>query len=192
MRLLSALLALVVACAPLQALAKPAPVGRDAYLGEVTETNTAKAFFAIAKAVGLGNRNPVLVIDSFGGSVTAMQRFMAATNMLKRQTGAKLTCLVETKAMSAAFIILQGTCDERLMSKSALLLAHGASTETSGQERDLADALDFIRAVNFAMATIAADRMGMPVAEYLQRTTRDWVMTAPQALAAHAVDAVVD
>lgn len=69
------------------------------------------------------NAKPVyMVINSPGGSVTAMNQFVSVMDRAK-QRGVKFRCVVSVMAASAAFQIL-AHCNERYAFKESLLLFH--------------------------------------------------------------------
>ncbi len=134
-------------------------------------------------------------IASFGGSVFAGLNLILEIEALKKlHPQTKTVCVVDSHAMSMAVVFLEsGACDVRLATRRSVLLAHRASTSLEGTAEQIQEGLDFLRALDWAMAEIIAPRIGMSTEGYLKRVTgRDWVFSAPEAVALGFVDYLVD
>lgn len=91
-------------------------------------------------------KNLSVWINSYGGSVFAAAGIYNAL-MEHKKTGAKVTTIVDAKAMSAATIPFMAG-DERLMSPVAMFMIHNPLTRAEGYASDLrkvADVLDVVK-----------------------------------------------
>lgn len=163
-------------------------------LGEVNEENLTAVAEKMVERIQAGDRQLVLRLNSPGGSVFDGLSFIQWVEGVKQSTKVRVTCVVDVMAASMAFVILQSpVCDERLMTRRSILLAHEASTSVSGKPADLESALEMLRAISRALGAVCANRMGMSVDEFMARIANvDWSMDADAALKAHAVDGLVD
>lgn len=129
-------------------------------------------------------------INSPGGQITSGFTLIDKIEELSRTT--KTVCVADHLAASMAFILLQ-TCDERVMTKRTVLLAHEVQGGETGNAHELRHEADMMDAFNRALAEIAAARMGMPVKEYLLKIyNRNWLFNWEDALKYNAVDRIVE
>ncbi len=132
-------------------------------------------------------------IDSLGGSAYEGIAIYDAI----RAAQVPSVCLVNGKAASAAFLVLQA-CTSRRMTHTSLLGTHHPSiiipepTEFTVEAfRRIADGLTSLTAT---WDTMIVRRLDMPPADY-ERKVADgelWIMNADQAIDANAVDVVID
>ena len=103
-------------------------------------------------------------------------------------------CIVENRAFSAAFWLLQ-TCDKRIALSTAELMAHEPlfmPTYRSFTRSTLQDMLGELNVLNDVIAETVAPRMGMTIRAYKRRIAKgDWHMSARGALKNRAVDRVI-
>jgi ATP-dependent protease ClpP protease subunit len=131
-------------------------------------------------------------LNSFGGSIYGGLDLIQAVEEAKKR-GVHVKCVVDQRAMSMAMVLLQAVCDERLMTKRSILLAHNGSMKTGGTHDDLLEDADHLAALNVAMAEIVADRLGMSIEAYRAKIDRrSWILTWREALEVNAIDGVVD
>ncbi len=106
------------------------------------------------------------------------------------------TCLVNGRAASAAFVILQG-CTRRAMTSTSYLFTHEPSV-VFGEAVSLNPAvmeavMVSLKKTSDLMASIISTRMGMGVIDYRKRIGFEgWRMDSDAAIDANAIDVVVD
>lgn len=153
--------------------------------------NVAREFTTL---VEMGHRKIEIRIDSFGGSVFAGLAFIQYIEDVKEAAGVETVCIVDTKAMSMGFALLQSkACDVRLMTKRSILLAHNGSSGGQGTVEEMEETVDILKAINRALAEICGARLSIGVKGYLKKVNsrRAWVMTWEEALKVKAVDGVI-
>lgn len=139
-----------------------------------------------------GERHLRFHIDSFGGSVFGGLRLIKLVNMARRELKVRTTCIVDGKAMSMGFVFLQAACDERVMTEGSVLLAHNGSAGAQGTVEQMEETVDILKAINRALSTVCARRMGMSVQAFEAKIARGaWTMAWDEALKTHAVEKVV-
>lgn len=168
----------------------PSEPGRaDYYLtGEIDEQSDG-LLNVLARADG----RPLLIeIDSPGGVADEG----VLIHKILRAARSPSVCLVNGRAASAAFMVLQG-CTRRAMTSTSYLFTHEPSIVFSEGASLTPAMMQFahasLSATSERMAAILAGRMGMSVADYKKRVAGEgWNMTADQAIEANAIDVVVD
>lgn len=142
-----------------------------------------------------GARRLEVVIDSQGGDAAEGLALVLALRGA-HALGLVVGCTVERQAASTAFLALQG-CDVRRARAQAILGMHNpvftVPHPVSLTVEEVQRAAAVLAAIADASAGIVAGRLGLTVESYRQRVAGGevWIMTAPQALAAHAIDRVV-
>jgi len=121
-----------------------------------------------------------LVIDSPGGSVLAGRRIIDTINLIRSPVVAHV---VGISASMAAIITVH--CDEVYVMPSALFLFHNALVSNDFQDiREVKASLDFwlryMREVNES----TAKQLGMTYAEYKDKISITWMLTATEAIEA--------
>jgi ATP-dependent protease ClpP protease subunit len=162
-------------------------------VGDINEDELAKVNHKIDKQVAAGAKQIYLRINSNGGSVFGGLEFIQRLEDLKKD-GIKIKCVVDLRAISMGFVILQAACDERLATDRSLFLAHnGSISSASGTKEDLQEDVDVLDTLNHSMAKICAGRMGMPLEEYKKHLhdKKAWIFGAEEALSVHAIDGIV-
>jgi ATP-dependent protease ClpP protease subunit len=158
---------------------------------ELSDDSLSPVKAKIDQQVKSGAKTVLLRIDSPGGELDAMWHFVQYMEGLQAN-GVKFQCVADTYAASGAFDILQN-CDERLMTNRAILLTHQLSGGVRGTRQEMEDRMEMLERMDRNRLGQEAKRMGMPLDELLKRTAgHNWSMDSEEALAAHAVDAVVD
>jgi ATP-dependent protease ClpP protease subunit len=165
---------------------------RIEYDGEITEGGADKAIAAIDAANAAGAKAILLEVDSGGGDVDQGFRLVKAIE----RSAAPVTCMVDGTAASEAFYILQ-SCSVRLMTRRSLLMAHEpmlVDKATTVFPRSTIEAMEARQAqVADAWTGYAGRKLKMGVASFRKKIRgRDWWIGASEALAAGAVDALVD
>jgi ATP-dependent protease ClpP protease subunit len=162
-------------------------------IGAVTAEDLAPAKAKFDELVKAGDKTVLFRINSFGGSVFEGIDFLQYIENTKKTQGIHVQCVVDTKAMSMGFVFLQSFCDERLMTKRSVLLAHNSSTRLQGTAEEIEKALKFSRALDAALAEICAKRLHMSVAAYKKKIAHnDWTFGWEEALKVGAIDGTVD
>ena len=143
-----------------------------------------------------GNSPVILHIDSDGGGVVAGLELVRSIEEMKRAYPKKrLVCVVESRAVSMGFFILQAVCDSRVMHSYSFLLAHQvAIQETGGNTSSLRGTVAEMEALDYMLAvrSTGPGRMHVTPEQFLERIAMgDWVMTADYAKELGAVDTVI-
>lgn len=86
----------------------------------------------VDELVAAGEKTILFKIHSGGGQIGLGIALINHIEDLKKKEGLRVQCVVDWYAMSMAYTILQGVCDDRFMTKRAILLAHNGS---GGAER---------------------------------------------------------
>ena len=163
----------------------------------VSEASAQRAITWIRAQREAGAQALVIKIDTPGGEVEA--GFKLINTM--RSVGIPTYCVVDDKAYSMGFAILQA-CTVRLATTHATLMIHAAALGLFDGERrptgpspvppDADDArIIGVKAVSQVMAQHCAARMKVSLDEYLQRTSGDWWMNGREALGYGALDHVM-
>ncbi|TGE36879.1 Clp protease ClpP [Desulfosporosinus fructosivorans] len=101
-----------------------------------------------------------LWVDSYGGSVFAATGMYIAL-IEHKQTGAKITGKVGSKAMSAGTIPLMA-CDEILMSLVAIMMVHNPLSSIQGYASDMRKAADVLDIIKDTIINAYANKTGKP------------------------------
>lgn len=129
-----------------------------------------------------GHQVVTLVITSEGGGVVDGMRFILAVEDL-RAKGHTVHCVADMFALSMGANILEsGACDDRAMTDRTVIIFHGVQAPPS----------PIVGALNYSIAVWISHRLGITPEEYQAKIDKgEWILTAPQALAAHVVDRVL-
>ncbi len=160
------------------------PGDRRLHLEGVIDDQLAQALVADLRACG---DKPVLVeINSPGGSVMAALAIQKAV-----ESQGQVTCVVDGMAASAAAVTLQ-SCQTRLATDRSIIMFHTAAIQCEGHEQQMLNCAAILKALDEGMTAHAAARMGMSVADFAARIAgdREWWLSGPAAVEAHAVDAL--
>lgn len=159
---------------------------------DISDEGLAPVLEKATELVDKGADRVLLRINTYGGSIFAGMDFILAMEAFKKQ-GVTIQCVVDSKAMSMGFVILQGLCDERLITKRSTLLSHNGSTSTRGTVEQVIEDAQFLAALNESMASVCAERLGMDLAAYKAKIADGaWTMAWQEAMDVNAVDDVVD
>lgn len=133
--------------------------------------------------LALAKDDVTLVITSEGGSVAAGMEFILAVEDLRAKNHLKVHCIADMYALSMAAAILEsGACDDRAMTDRTLILFHGVQAPPS----------PLVQALNHSMGIWISRRMGMTLEAYQANLAKgDWILSAPAALEAHAIDRII-
>lgn len=143
-------------------------------------------------ATTLPKLGPTIYVNlvSPGGSIIAGKRVIdqltAAVN-----GGRKVVCIPHF-AMSMAFVILQSSaCPVRLGLSSSVLMQHQPSVVFEGPFHNAVNQLEAVRVEVTELEKMQAQRLGMPIHEFVARTAFDlWLNSGEQALLLRAVDSL--
>lgn len=112
----------------------------------------------IHRLAAAGGTDPIdLVITSQGGAMVGAFAVVDAITRALDEHNTRTVGIVEGIAASAALTILQG-CDHRAVGASALLMAHGASTDLSGDELNVDAKHRFLEIIRERCAELYAAR----------------------------------
>jgi ATP-dependent protease ClpP protease subunit len=162
-------------------------------LQDVDSANVERLLGKIKQHVKHGDQKVTIRINSDGGSVYAGFDFIQAVEEYKKN-GVKFVCVVDHRAISMGFVILQAVCDERLATNRSLFLAHnGRIGSEGGVKEDLEEQMLLLQAINDSLSQICADRLGMPVEEYRRKLhdKKSWVFGSEEALKNNVIDGIV-
>jgi ATP-dependent protease ClpP protease subunit len=121
-----------------------------------------------------------LYLDTGGGDVMAGQRIIQLVVQLQ------LICIV-FRAYSMGFAILQH-CRHRWVLPGATLMQHPMSVTFSGPVRRSQEYVNMALRLSQSMNRVQAERLGVSVAWFLNRTASDWWMEDTQALQHRCAD----
>jgi ATP-dependent protease ClpP protease subunit len=125
-----------------------------------------------------------LRINSDGGGVVAGWDLVQAIEGY----GSPVTCVVDTRAQSMGFYILQ-TCDKRLMTSRSFLMAHEPQTQVRGNANTLRDYADKLDAMHEGFINQCLTRMKVSREEFIAKTRdRVWNMGFAEAKKVNAID----
>ena len=193
MRLIPLLLCLVTSfgCSAHAASERKFPEGMIE-LSDIHEDELAPAVKKVEELVAAGSKEVMFRINSYGGAVFDGMEFIQAIEEHKK-AGVRVICVVDFKAYSMGFAILQAVCDERLITKRSTLLAHKVSSGVKGNADAIEEELQSLRAWDLALAELCADRLKMSTEAYQEKVSRgDWTLAWKEALEVGAVDGVID
>lgn len=123
-------------------------------------------------------------IDSYGGSVDEGMQLIQAIEGY----GSPVTCVSDTKAMSMGFFLLQA-CDQRLMTKRSILMAHEPSMTSRGNVHELQSEMDYLRLMMEGFIDHCLERMNISKEEFKKKTeNKVWYMGWEEAMKVGAVD----
>ncbi len=149
----------------------PAGIATIEFRGSVDDMSAEFLSESFAEALKLNPAIILLVIDSPGGSIWAMNQMIRTV----QESPVPVACIADGMAASAAAVLLEA-CDLRAATPMTLILFHGASGQIKGNEADIAGDLTLIRAINETMTLFVANRIGMPIAEFRELIRQDfWV-----------------
>lgn len=165
-------------------------LGQDNFVRLVGEIEDASASRFIQELYTISAKKPsvTVYIDSPGGDVLAGMRIIDAIQGLRAvRPGLQLSCYAQNAA-SMAFIILQVSCDQRVVSAFSILMSHQAALGARGKAGEVESRLDLVRQVLVLLDVRVAARLGMSVAAYRQTIVNDWWLVGKNALEAKAAD----
>lgn len=152
--------------------------------GEVNERMVEHVANSLPK---LGNTVYVNIVSP-GGSIPSGKRIIDQLTAAV-DSGRKVICIPHIAA-SMAFVILQSTaCPVRLGLSSSLLMQHQPSLSIEGPIHNAASQLEAIKIEVIELEKMQADRLKMPLHEFVARTAFDmWLNSGELALQLKAVD----
>lgn len=162
-------------------------------IGDVSEGDLGPVQKKFDELTSGGAKLVTFRIDSYGGSIDAGMDFIQHVEDVKKRMGTRVQCVVDSRAMSMGYIILQSTaCDDRWMTRRSVLLAHQGSMQVQGTAESIRSALGRLEALNKALGEIATARLRISRAAYDEHVAHgDWTMAADEALDVGAVDGFV-
>ena len=113
-----------------------------------------------------------IFLDSPGGSVMALDRMISAADALKAG-GKKIRCFVDFAA-SAAFMLAESICDERIVQQHSVFMQHQAAFGVRGQTNRIASFYKFILGILDRLDDRVAKRLGISTEEYRAKSADDW------------------
>lgn len=156
---------------------------------EVDEATVPALMEQLDLAKKAGHKDIWIKLDTYGGSVhwgNELKQFI-------ENFGQPITCVVDTKAMSMGFLILQ-SCDTRLMTKRSELMVHEPWTRVAGGAAELTQTAEHLKVMGRALLEDAAERMGMPVEEMAAKCANgaEWYIGWEEAVKINAVDRIIN
>lgn len=150
--------------------------------GKIDDVSTSKA---AAEILSSKSDNIIMVISSNGGSILAGMQLI----QIMKDSGKNIKC-VATTAISMAFVIFQA-CNERIVVESSILMQHVASMKTGGDFPNVLSLITFLKNMINKMEVLQADRLGIPVNDFLSKTRNDWWLLGEDAVSEKAADKLV-
>lgn len=164
------------------------------------DPDAAKAVGQVVDAVKAAEHDPkqdaieavVLVLDTTGGRVDSGQLIINSLQELD----VPLVCVIDGDGISMGYLMLQDVCQVRLMTDHSDLMIHeirmGGAVEIPGTRGEAKSFEEMMRVMNEGWMTMAAKRMGLTLDQLMAHIRNSaWWMSPEEALANHAVDAVV-
>lgn len=134
-------------------------------------------------------KNPIIYIDSGGGSVMDGERLIHQMKYLQNEN-VKITCIAN-KAYSMAFHIFQ-MCDERYIMEYSTLMSHQMSLGLRRMEFiNMKNYLHMIELMDIKLNKQVAKRIGMDYDLYFQKIRNDWWIYGDEAIEYKLADEVV-
>jgi ATP-dependent Clp protease protease subunit len=171
------------------------PIGRCVpvyvFEDEVNDESSEQARAWLKAANEAGAKEILFVIDTPGGNVEA------GIELIKdmEKSTVPISCVVDHKAFSMGFAILQGGCSRRLILKRSRLMAHqvGATGMLAGHSVVFRNAGADLESEDKAMAEICSAKLKITRAEYEARIAggKELWLAWEEALSIGAVDEVV-
>lgn len=144
---------------------------------------------ALPQIKSAGHQDLTIRIDSYGGSVHWGMEMVQTLET----SGLNIRCVVDTKAMSMGFFLLESSaCKERLMTTRSTLMVHEPWTQARGNSTQLEETAQRLRILCDSMVNMAAERMSISKDEILDRIdNREWHMDFEEALNVAAIDGTI-
>lgn len=128
------------------------------------------------------------IVNSGGGDVSDGNKIIAALERCTKPTKA----IISGYACSMGLFSCYG-CDTVVATKNSIIMPHGVQSSVSGSVQDIQDHIDKMTTFNKAMATLLTARTGLTEDEVVAKfLSKDWYMTAQEALDNKLIDAIVD
>ncbi len=155
---------------------------------DVTQESVAAVEAKLAELDADSNVTEIyLRINSHGGEVSAGLELAQYFDTLHKP----LTCVVDYMAWSMGATILE-SCPTRLMTRRSTIMVHEASASVQGNAHDMADSESVARVITESLIQIMAQRVNISADAIREKITgKQWWMSAEEALAVGAVDALV-
>lgn len=164
-------------------------------VGDIESEVLSRALERVKNHYKHGDREITLRINSNGGSVFEGFSFIQSMEELKKG-GMSVTCVVDVRAISMAFVILQSdVCDKRLATPRSLFLAHNGSLHTEGGTvEDMDEDIELLKVINDSLSLLCANRIGMPILEYRKKLKdhKSWTFGTEEALKHNVIDGVIE
>ncbi len=134
-------------------------------------------------------KNPIIYIDSGGGSVMDGERLIHQMKYLQNE-GIKVTCIAN-KAYSMAFHIFE-MCDYRYIMEYSTLMSHQMSLGLRRMEfKNMKNYLHMIELMDTKLNKQVANRIEMDYDSYFQKIRNDWWIYGDEAIELKLADEVV-
>lgn len=157
--------------------------------GEVTAESVDKVVSNLDRLMNNNLTEVGLFISSGGGSVLAGNRLIDQINYL--QTNNVTVSCVADRAFSMAFAILQH-CNNRYVMRSSIVMQHQMSTgNIGGSFRNIISYIDFMKQLNENLDTHQAERLGLSVVDFREKTEHDWWLLGHHIITENVADEVV-
>jgi ATP-dependent protease ClpP protease subunit len=134
-------------------------------------------------------QNITVWIDSYGGDVFAAAGIYNAL-MEHKNTGVKVTCKIDGKAMSAASVIAMAG-DEILMSPVSIMMIHNPLSQVQGYASDMRKAADVLDTVKETIINAYVAKTGRSESEVSDMMDQESWMSANEAVKQGFADGVL-
>lgn len=153
------------------------------------DSDTVAAFLETASRLAKSVDRLYVRINTYGGSIGGGMDVIQSLEQLP----VKITCVVDWRAMSMGFILLESeACDERLMTQRAVLMSHAPLIRGGGQAHELREMADSLDALSEGIDLVVAERLGMSFEAYRAKiNAREWWMGPVEAYKYKAIDGLV-
>lgn len=155
----------------------------------IDETTVILVQQKIDELVQRGAKTVTIKINSDGGGVEPGNILIQYLEE-KIKLGVKTKCIVDYRARSMAFVLLQsGGCQERLATTRSMFLAHEPSFEVAGNKKRFLRVIQYLDTLSNNMADIVGNRLNIGVEGYKQRIEDgDWIFSYAEAIEVGAID----
>lgn len=160
--------------------------------GVVRQANINTIIDQTNEMVKLSNKPIYLMINSPGGEVDAGFDLINQMKYLKADKNVKIYCGIHSFAASMAADI-QAFCTETYATRRSKILFHQIGYgNLSGNATDLDDYSSLLSRENQEINAEIAEALGITVAEYVEKTRRNWILTATEAAKIGMIDGLLD
>jgi ATP-dependent Clp protease protease subunit len=158
-------------------------------VGEIDDTVVSR-FIQELYVTSVKNNEVTIYIDSPGGDVLSGMRMIDAVDGLRNvRPNLRLKCYAQNAA-SMAFIFLQTSCDQRVVSSFSVLMSHQASLGARGKAGEIETRMLLVRQILNLLDIRVAARLKLSLENYRNIIVNDWWLVGGSAINSKAADAL--